>query len=341
MQRRWLRVAALVITTAVMGGLATWTVWALGPDQISQAFARAHPASLLLLLGVFAVNHATRTLRFAALLGPEAPLPAVVWTSLVGFMAMTVVPLRLGEAVRPALLVGYGVPLAQSVAASVVERILDLAVLLALLAWVAFAAPLAVELVVEGVDLVATGQRLAGVTAGAALLGLLGLAAAGPDRLQALPMAGGALASLAAAIRELGAAPMRTAWAMMWTLASWGTAVGYVWATLRAFEGLPTTLTASTLTWTAIITGVTAAPTPGFFGSFEASAVVALVGQGASAATAAAMALTLHVAYLAFTVTVGAVALWWLGVSIRTLWDPPSAERSAPTPAGAADPMRP
>lgn len=303
-----------------MIGLLAWTLRSVDLQEAIASAAAVRLGGLPLLLVALAANHALRIFRLGVLLGPDTPVRGLVLTSLVGFVAITLLPLRLGELARPALLAREGVPIYRTVAALVVERLLDLIVLLILLGWVGLAIPLGTVWVVDGIDLVAVGQRTVAVVALGALLALVGVGLVG-TAVHHVPIVGVPLARLAAAIRELGRAPLRGLGAIGFTLALWVSNVGYVQAGLLCFEALPASISSATLTFVAIITGVTVLPTPGFFGSYEAAAVVGLSSLGASPAPAAAFALFLHLAYTVFTVAVGLPALWALGASISDLWD--------------------
>lgn len=78
-------------------------------------------------LAAFAVIHLTRILRFGVLLRPLARLSLwrLTLVSSVGYMAIIVLPLRLGEFVRPYLVSEDGVSFSGALGACVVERVLD------------------------------------------------------------------------------------------------------------------------------------------------------------------------------------------------------------------------
>ncbi|HHO50646.1 MAG TPA: flippase-like domain-containing protein [Deltaproteobacteria bacterium] len=309
-----------IASTGVMIGLLAALLARIEPQEALRALTAVQLRGLPLLGVALAANHALRIFRLGALLGPETPVRGLVLTSLVGFVAITLLPLRLGELARPALLAREGVPLYRTVAALVVERLLDLILLLLLLGWVGLAMPLGTSWVVDGVDLVVVGQRTVATVALIALIALIGVGLLGTS-VRRLPGIGPPLAQLAHAIRELIRAPLRGLGAIGFTVALWASNVGYVQAGLWCFEGLPATVSGATLTFVAIITGVTVLPTPGFLGSYEASAVVGLSSLGADPATAAAFGLSLHLAYTVFTVAVGLPALIALGASLSDLWD--------------------
>jgi len=96
---------------------------------VMASLAGAHPGWVLMVITVSLVSHMVRAERWRVLLRPV--LAAPYWPALsatyVGFGASMVLPLRLGEIVRPALFArrtGIGVPAALS--SVVVERMFDM-----------------------------------------------------------------------------------------------------------------------------------------------------------------------------------------------------------------------
>jgi hypothetical protein len=279
--------------------------------ELAAALRSVRPGPALGVIVVFALNHAVRTARTRVLLPPTVPLGRVVSACFVGFFAISVLPLRLGELARPAVLARDGVPLEVSVAAILVERVLDLVVLLLLLAWAGLAVHLPGGLVVSGIDVLPAAQRTVGTLAVVLIAGLIGAAAVGPAAAGRVPVVGGAVARFAGALRALVAAPGRAALAVLFTVLAWSTAAAYVGVGLSAVPGLPSDARTTWLTWTAIAATTTVLPTPGFVGSFEAGAVEALAWLGAPRAPAFAFALALHVAWLAWAALLGLGALVW------------------------------
>jgi uncharacterized membrane protein YbhN (UPF0104 family) len=94
---------------------------------------------------------------------------------------------------------------------------------------------------------------------------------------------------------------------------------------LLAFDGLPHSLVAAGTTWTLTITGMTVAPTPGFFGSYEAFCKASLLLWDVPAQRAATFAVVLHLVQLGFTIVLGGSALALAGVNLRrvvlTSWE--------------------
>ncbi|MEM6925686.1 MAG: lysylphosphatidylglycerol synthase domain-containing protein, partial [Myxococcota bacterium] len=159
-----LRAAQIVFLVGLVLASAWWLVADLDWATVRDTLASTHPGYLLGVCGLLAINHVARSLRLQALV--RAPVAAwdLLRISAVSFLAIQVLPLRLGEFVRPQLLVRHGVSFGEGVGAVAVDRILDVLMLLGFLALVAFAVPLpAGAIEVGGVDLVAAGQRAGAV----------------------------------------------------------------------------------------------------------------------------------------------------------------------------------
>ena len=75
------------------------------------------------------------------------------------------------------------------------------------------------------------------------------------------------------------------------------------------------------IVWTLTLAGMTAVPTPGFFGGFEASCSAALMMLGGDADRARTFAVLLHLGQFAFTVCSGVLFLVLEGLSLRELVD--------------------
>jgi hypothetical protein len=99
----------------------------------------------------------------------------------------------------------------------------------------------------------------------------------------------------------------------------WSSTVVYVWITLACFPSLPQGLTVATVVWAAIISGIVALPTPGYFGAYEAFGLAALMLWDVDEQAARAFALFLHLAVLGFMIAVGGLFLIREGWSLRAL----------------------
>lgn len=326
-----LKLAGVLGLTALFLGIALYGVDLEAAVQAVRGFSWP---MLVPMVCCYLASHALRSWRLQLLLHGEGAAPAygrVFALNTVGFLAINVVPLRLGEMVRPYLLwEREGVPLGQALAAIVLERLLDLVMLLVMLVGVGFVVDLPPGgLVVEGIDLVSAGQRAVG---GAVLVGILGAATVtigGPAVLawvRRLPF-GGPVAALAGRFRgglvALARRPLRLLLLVCISAGIWGLTLGGVGSVMAGFSGLPLSLDSVWLTWTATITGMTLIPTPGFFGAYELFCSRALWLFGVGTDLASAFAVTLHLGQFGFTLVLGGIFVVLEGLSLRDLVRPP------------------
>ncbi|MEZ4236269.1 MAG: lysylphosphatidylglycerol synthase domain-containing protein [Myxococcota bacterium] len=258
----------------------------------------------------FAANHALRVVRWHLLLDARIPLRRDALVCLVAFLAITTLPLRLGELVRPALLAREGVPVGRTLAALVAERALDVAALAGLLLWAATGPDLP-ALRVEGTDVLALARPAAAVALGVLLAGLAAVTVAG-DRLAGLPVVGPTAAAMAQAGRDLARRPARALGAAALTAATWLAIGAYVRGGLAVLPSLPQSWEAAAVVWAGVMATINVLPTPGFFGSYEAGAAAALALYGVPTASGGVWALGLHAGYVAFVAALGLPALLWL-----------------------------
>jgi uncharacterized protein (TIRG00374 family) len=108
-----------------------FVAWSLRGHDLSEIWEQLKLANYLYLLPYFAillVIHLIRTVRWGMLIAPLAKMPfrRLNAVSAVGFMALIVLPLRLGEFARPYLIRVPGkVSASAAMASIVVERVLD------------------------------------------------------------------------------------------------------------------------------------------------------------------------------------------------------------------------
>jgi len=322
-----LRIVQIAVVVVVMVAATYWLVQDLDWVTIGHTLGSARPLVLLGVVGLLLVNHVARSLRLRPLVGVPIGGWDLVRLSAVSFLAIQVLPLRLGELLRPQLLLRYGVPFGEGLGAIAVDRILDVWMLLGLMGLVAFVVPLptgAIE--VGGVDVVAAGQRASAALVVLGTGGFVALAVAG-RRLQQLvariPVVGGTSAILVGGVveslRRLAREPRSALVAVGWSVLSWCTTVLIVWLALHAFDGLPTALAASMVLWTAIACAMSVLPTPGFFGPFEAAGVAALAVFGADPVIAKAFVLFFHVLLLAFAFAIALLSMISLRLSLSDL----------------------
>jgi hypothetical protein len=282
---------------------------------------------MLPMVAIYLCAHALRSLRLGLLLGADVPFLGLFSITSIGFLAINVVPLRLGEFVRPYLLLeAHQVPFGQSLAAILVERLLDMTMLLCMLLLVGWTVDLpAGGVVVAGIDVVSTGQRFAGTLSAVGFAGVIALLVAGPWVLGLLDRVPGvrAIRPLAEAfhggLQRLAANPGRGVAALALSVVIWSITIVSVLCVLNVFDGLPHTMAAALTTWSITLSGMTVAPTPGFFGAYEAFCLAALLLFGVDQTIGATFAIVLHLGQFAFTVVMGGAFIVWQGLSLRTL----------------------
>lgn len=322
---------------ALTAGCLAWVLWGVNLGEAALEVAEAQIAWVLPAWALFFACHAVRTLRLRALIGEPLPFWPLFGINAIGFLAINVIPLRLGEFVRPTLLLEqHGVPFGRSLAAIFVERLMDVLMLFMLLLWLAFFVELPPQGVLVGdVDVVLAGQRFAATTLAVGGLGLVGLLTVGEPAIQLMervfaklpiiPKIAALLRSFRAGITSLLGAPLRALGVLSASMALWGGTIIAVGCVLLAFDGLPHSLVAAGTTWTLTITGMTVAPTPGFFGSYEAFCKASLLLWDVPAQRAATFAVVLHLVQLGFTIVLGGSALALAGVNLRrvvlTSWE--------------------
>jgi len=324
MNKTSLRVLAALL---VMAGFLALGISKVDMTEARSAIDGVEWWSMSSVVLFYLTTHVARSYRLQSLLTVKVPFSRLFSVNAIGFMAINVIPLRLGEAVRPYLLKEQDkVELGVSVAAIVVERLLDFSMLLLMLLLVGFAVDMpshTIDIGNRSVDLIALGQRGAGVML---LLGIVAVCVALSmgDRVTGwFQRFGGAgrfvsdvLAGFQSAFVRLRAEPVRGVIAFLCTAIVWGTTIIAVKIVLHSF-GLPSGWDIALVAWTFTLTGMTFIPTPGFFGSYEACCAGALVLLGvASISQAMAFALVLHLGQFLYLSVLGATFLIKEGVSL-------------------------
>jgi glycosyltransferase 2 family protein len=259
-------------------------------SRVGVEIMHARPEWLALSLVSMFANLAIRSLRWQYLLEPLAPttFANAFRATAVGFAASSVLPARAGEVIRPYFLARQArqrqddrMSATGAFATIILERVLDVAAVVALLASYVF---------IFGRDLRQTNPtgfeilKWAGATAAAGsvvALVVLFVLAGDPTRLghlvarveQVVPSA---LASLIGSVAEKFARglaavrhPARLAVALLWSFPLWLSIAFGMWAVAIAFD-LPISFTGSFLILAVLVLGV-AVPTPGGAGGFHAA----------------------------------------------------------------------
>ncbi len=318
----------LIAMAATMGLCLLWVVWGIELDKVIAAVAALHLGYIPGVFACQAVAFCVRAWRFNLIIGDDAPsYGRQLVVTAIGSLGLNVLPLRMGEFVRPWLLTRDGLEMSRTLGAVVVERVLDLAILLGLVLLVAFGLELPTDqIVVRGVDVLQAGQQASGfalVLAGAVLVGFVAAGEPAAALVAKVPKIGVALAnailSFRSAATSLLARPWTCAVVVVQTVAVWSLLVVAVWTLLQAFEGVPTELSAALMMYVAIVCASIAVPTPGFFGPFEVTGQAVLMMWGTDAGISTAVAVILHLVFFAFNTGIGAIFLLRDGLSLTTL----------------------
>jgi glycosyltransferase 2 family protein len=264
----------------------------------------ARPGLLLLALVFVAATFWIRTFRWQQLLKPIGPtrFRTVFRSGVIGFAALSILPARVGDLLRPYLVARQdGLPFTATFATIVMERVLDLIAVLALMAiyvW-GFAdtstwkphllTPIEVSAAVGG--LVALG-----------LLGIMWLLASHPERIGRLVHSTDRILPHRVALRlgelartfssgfAVAREPRGFLLALFWSFPLWIVIAAETWAVTRAI-GIALPFTGTFLLQLFLVVGV-AVPTPGGVGSYHAAykfGVVSFFGAPEDQAVAAAI----------------------------------------------------
>lgn len=313
-----LKIATVLVVTALC---LVWVLWGIDPAVVAVSLGDFRWGWMVAVLGIYATAHALRVVRLRAILGRPVPFTRLLSILSIGYLAIHVVPLRMGEFVRPTLLAEKeDVPFGVGLAAIFIERLVDMLMLLGMMLLVGFAVDLPEgRVVVQGIDVLRAGQKAVGTVVALGTVGLAALLVVGEPILRVtdkLPL-GGFLRRFREGILTLARRPAAMAGVLATSVVIWGITVGAVGLTLHAFPGLPSGVDDALTVWAVTLAGMTVAPTPGFFGGFEAFCSAALVMLGADADRARTFAVLLHLGQFGFTVGTGLLFLVWEGVSLR------------------------
>jgi uncharacterized protein (TIRG00374 family) len=290
---------------------------------------------LLAAVGSMFLLQALRLLRWGLLVSAVATVPpgAIVRIGSIGTMAVDILPLRLGEMVRPALLDRRaGVPFVAGAATVLVERLLDVLALLSILGLALAFAELPTEgtsMVGWNLDLLLGRNILLGMVA-LLLLPILGILIARETTLKVVEAVlrlfpGGtgtqALAwtrTFADGVQKISR-PKSLLMNYLLSLIIWMVSVLIAWTLLQAFDKTQLGIVeAAVVTLFVAIALLMPAPVGGL-GVFEAGAVVGLGLYGVDGDPAALYAVTLHSVHLGTITLLGLVCLLWEGIGWRDL----------------------
>lgn len=302
--------ASLVSLWLVLRGIDLDRTWAIASG--------ADVGLLAVAVGVVGVQAVVRSARWRLLLPPPAdapglrvPLARVVPVTFVGYLGNTVLPARLGEAVRSVVIARReGLPIAQTLGSALLERVLDTLVLAALGLLAAAALGVAdwiVRIVLVGVV----------VSAGA-----LGLIAAAPSVLARVPLfrVGPVARIVDAVVRVVHGAAVRrpsvAGAAVLLSLAAW-LLDALIYLLVGRSLGLGIEPLGGVLVAAVAVLSTAVPSAPGYVGTFELAAVAAVGALGIAGESALAYALVAHAVAVIPLSLAGAVSLVGLGVDLR------------------------
>ena len=316
--------AAKIAVGIAISALFLWVTLAAVPfAEVAKALAVARPEWILAALAFAALAYLLKIARWTLMLrrlGAEVSLRQAATPFLGGVAFNNILPLRAGDLIRVVAAERFtGVPPSGQVGTLVLERLLDLAVLMAILFATITLWP------IEMLDAtILHGLRLAALGVLAAIL-LFILAPAptriivrwGERRLSRLPSAGAALLSLSNAVQTLCRPGFLTK-ASALSFAAWLAegcaylAVGYALGIAASPEAALLALSIGTLS--------TIIPSsPGYVGTFHFFTARAVAAFGATSAGAAAYAILIHALLWIATTAAGFLLLARSGLAGRLL----------------------
>ena len=271
MKKRWQLWVGLVVSLVAL----VLALRGIDLRQIGETLAKAEYVYLIPATAALLVYLLFRAVRWRLLLGPQESLSRCFWVTNVGYLVSNVFPFRLGDPAR-AVIIGRGGRISAAAALStvVVERVLDMLMVVALLA--------GVTPFVGGAKSAVGAGLVAGVAALAALAVLVVLAFR-PDWGRRVvrrvlgwipPLDVERWAGLLDGLFE-GLAPLRSGRKglaiLAWSVITWASVVVFYWALIRAFLPRPPVLAAPFLVCVAGL-GMAVPSSPGAVGVFHAVA---------------------------------------------------------------------
>ena len=319
-----LRVSIVLLITIFFLVVA---LWGLDVHEAKEAILTAQWRYFIFVFGCYLLTHATRTLRLWVLLDKKGSFGTIFSINTIGFLAINVIPLRLGEMVRPYLLMEkVSIPFSKGLAAILLERLMDMFMLLIMLFGLTWFVELPEQGVqIGGIDIVSAGQKaLAGMVLMGSVVGggmvLIGERAFSP--LRRLPN-GEKLVGFALSFREgmsaLFSRPLQALLLLGLSACVWATTISAVGFALAAFPSVPTGVGPAWTVWAITLSGMVVAPTPGFIGVYEVFCSAALWLWGVEHTVATTFALALHASQLSFTVVIGAFFLLVEGIALKSV----------------------
>lgn len=317
-----------VLAVALLG-------WFLRHADLGDVWGQVQRARIgLVLLGAvfMAVTYWVRAHRWQVLLAPLGPtrFRTAFRTTVIGFAALSLLPARAGDLLRPYLLARQeGLSPPATFATIVLERVLDLIAVLVLLAvfvW-GFADHATMSPVLR--RSVEVSSVIAGVGA-VALFALTWVLASHPERIGTLVFSVTKVLPRRPAVRlarlartfsggfAVARQPRSLVAAMIWSIPLWLALAGEVWAITAAF-GIEMSFVGTFLLQALLVIGV-AVPTPGAVGSYhEAYRIGVTTFFGAPNDAAIAAAIVVHAVAFVPVALMGVLFMTQDGLSVGKL----------------------
>lgn len=315
------------------GVLLWWVLKDVSPAVVWAELARADPWLFFWCTVGATVIFPIRAMRWRVILQPVAgdvPFGPLWRSTAIGMMINNVLPARAGEFARAFALTREvpRIPFSTALASLVVDRLFDAIVLLAL-------GLMALQDPAFPSNATIAGQPLADWARGGIILtlGLLALVYLLVFFPTILIVAFGKVARLIAPkLEERGTvalarfgdglgvmrSPRRFALVLAWTVVHWLVAAWATWLGFRAV-GMDLPFSASLFVQTVTAFGVALPSAPGFFGVFEAIAVITLAVYGVPAALATSWAIGFHILTFIPITLIGAYYFVRLGIRFSDL----------------------
>lgn len=307
----WAHFVSMNLRTGIVSLLALGLLaWFLRGTNFTDVWFQVRQVRAGLLVASFVavgLTFVARTIRWRYLLSPigDARTRTVFRTTVIGFGALAVLPVRVGDVIRPYLLARQeGLPVSSVFATIVMERVLDLVAVLALLAVYVWGFAGESDLPPRLLNPIKASATIAAATAGT-LLVVMWVLATHPERIGRLAEALarvlpgklssriGRLASTFSSGFAAARSAREFALAVIWSFAVWLAIAAQSWTVTIAF-GIPMSFPGTFLLQSMLVIGV-AVPTPGGVGSFhEAYRLGVTTFFGATGNQAVAAAIVTH-----------------------------------------------
>ncbi|MFC1995978.1 lysylphosphatidylglycerol synthase transmembrane domain-containing protein [Chloroflexota bacterium] len=321
----WRILPGVLISLVAVGVLFTLIDWPIFVAALQKADYRY----LLLALPIYLVSYLVRSRAWHILLMEEPSFKLVFFTEQAGYLMNNVLPFRLGELGRAALLGRHGLGFWRVLSTIVVERAFDMII----------AAGLLLGTLAFVVNI--PGAQQVGIIVGLIVLtGMFALYLLARNQVRVLNWFD-RLSQRWPRIVEIGRdkvaaflsglSPLtdfrRFIRVLLWLSSGWGLAIVAHYFILLAF------VPDATLLWMAFslsvaMIGIALPSSPGYIGVYEAALVGALAAFGVPYENALAFALVDHVIYLGLTGILGGYALLREGQSLGQLFRRVQQERS-------------